>query len=470
MVNVSKRVSQFINTTKMNNPPDVPQAASRDYTIPPTRNEKRRQQRKALSSAFEDPLEKFIVSPEPALRQISQELADDGENLVKRIRQVSTSSQELIESFNPEAAQRFVAERESLTEDLADHLKACRTKLREARDTGIVDKKSAKRMLSGIEDLDATLLKERAALARNRIKLEYGILSHPTHARIGEAYLAAVVQNLPEPAGARLKRHGARDGNDQQQFKILVREAYTPAKGSSQYNPPFEEPAHLWCPVTRAWHDVMNTTIAHIVPYGIGEFNAAYIFGVPVEDGWRTIWDYRNGLVLHSRIEQALDAGQLVLVPNGESGDGLKVVILDDSILDKYPYAGGPKYKELNNSILEFKTKARPLKRYLYFLCLITLYRRHRYFVEGSERDQEKIQMRRIWGTPGKWMRGSIIRALAMEVGDMLKVEDDGEDEAGVESMSPRVSPEKERKIAVEIRDAVEGMYVDDGEADDDEI
>lgn len=185
----------------------------------------------------EDPLEKFVVSPEPALRQISEELANDGESLVKRIRQVSTSSQELIESFSPEAAQKYVTEREPLTEDLADHLKACRTKLREARETGTVDTKTAKRMLSGIEDLDATLLNERAALARNRIKLEYGILSHPTHARIGEAYLAAVVQNLPEPAGARIKRQGARDGNDQQQFKILVREAYTPAKGSSQYNP-----------------------------------------------------------------------------------------------------------------------------------------------------------------------------------------------------------------------------------------
>lgn len=153
------------------------------------------------------------------------------------------------------------------------------------------------------------------------------------------------------------------------------------------------------------------------------------------------------------------------MVPDGESGDGLKVVVLDDSILDKHPYAGGPKYRELNNSVLEFKTKARPLKRYLYFLCLITLYRRHRCFVEGSERDQEKIQMGRLWGTPGKWMRKSIIRALAVEVGDMLNVED-GEDEAGDQSMSPKVSAEKERKMAVEIRDAVEGVYVDDDEDD----
>lgn len=49
-----------------------------------------------------------------------------------------------------------------------------------------------------MEEFDAAFLNERAALARNRMKLEFGILSHPTHARIGEAYVAAIVESLPE--------------------------------------------------------------------------------------------------------------------------------------------------------------------------------------------------------------------------------------------------------------------------------
>lgn len=420
--------------------------------------------------AFQDPLQRFTISPEPKLQQLSQELADEGEKLKQRIRNVSANSQEIIGSFSPETAQKFVAEREPLTEQLAVHLKACRAKVREARENHMVDRKTAKRMLSGIEELDATLLKERAALARNRVKLEFGILSHPTHARIGEAYLAAIVENLPEPAGARIKKQRARDNYDQHQFKTMVRQAYTPDPESKEYDaPPITGFSQLWCPVTRAWHDSMITTVAHIVPYGIGEFNAAYIFGVPVEDGWKTIWDYRNGMILSYRIRKALDAGQLVIVPDGESIDGLKLVVLDESILDHHPVGGGPKYRELNHTKLQFKTKTRPLKRYLYFLCLISLFRRQRFFVDGCERDQEKIDMRRIWGTPGKWMRGSIIRALALEVGGILKAKEETEEEADGGSMSESVSPEKERKIAVEIREAIEGIDVDDDDDYDEE-
>lgn len=45
-------------------------------------------------------------------------------------------------------------------------------------------------------EFDAALLKERAALAKNRMKLEFGILSHRTPVRIEKAYLAAVVGPL----------------------------------------------------------------------------------------------------------------------------------------------------------------------------------------------------------------------------------------------------------------------------------
>lgn len=149
-------------------------------------------------------------------------------------------------------------------------------------------------------------LKERAALARNRMKLEFGILSHPTHARIGEAYLAVIVESLPELAGARLNRQRSRDKYDQEQFKALVRQAYTFTKETPAYDPPRSDPPMLWCPITRAWHDTMNMTTVHIVPCGIGEINAAYNFGLPADEGWTALWSFENGLLLHSRVEQAV--------------------------------------------------------------------------------------------------------------------------------------------------------------------
>lgn len=346
---------------------------------------------------------------------MSQELADKGERLKERVRTIFASSDEIIRKFDPKHAQKYVAEREPLAEEVASHIKTCRNKIREAQEKKLVDRSTAKRLLSGMEEFDAALLKERAALARNRMKLEFEILSHPTHARIGEAYLAAIDESLPEPAGARLKKQGSRDKYDQDEFKALVRQANTPTKGTPAYDAPCSDPPMLWCPITRAWHDTLSMTTAHIVPYGIGEINAAYIFGLPTDEGCTAIWSYKNGLLLHSRVEQAMDAAQLTIVPDVDSGEVLKVVILDDSILEKSPFVGGPKYRDLNNTKLVFKTEARLLKRYLYFLCLISLFRRHRFHVEGPERDQAKLKMGEIWGSPGKWMRCSIIRALALE-------------------------------------------------------
>lgn len=118
----------------------------------------------------------------------NQEIAHDAERSKERIRKVSASSEEEIASFKPEIATGFVNERE----DLTAHLKAYRFKIREAQDQGLVNKPQAKRLLSGNENLDAAILKVHAALAKNRIKVEYGILSYATYLRIGEAYLAAL--------------------------------------------------------------------------------------------------------------------------------------------------------------------------------------------------------------------------------------------------------------------------------------
>lgn len=118
----------------------------------------------------------------------NQEIAHDVERSKERIRKVSASSEEEIASFKAEIATGFVNERE----DLTAHLKAYRFKIREAQDQGLVNKPQAKRLLSGNENLDAAILKVYAALAKNRIKVEYGILSYATHLRIGEAYQAAL--------------------------------------------------------------------------------------------------------------------------------------------------------------------------------------------------------------------------------------------------------------------------------------
>ena len=202
-----------------------------------------------------------------------------------------------------------MAEREPVVEELAVHRRACRNALKVAQENRVMDRKRAKRLLSGFEGKDANLFIERATLTKNRVKLEYDILSHPMHARIGEACLAKLVENLFEPAGAR-------DKYDQQRFKVVVSNSYTPIQGTLRYDAPSLDPKIFWCPVTRSWHDTFIMKTAHIVPYGIGEFNAAYIFGLPLDQGWEAMWDFKNGLVLHRIIKEALDNPQVVIVPD----------------------------------------------------------------------------------------------------------------------------------------------------------
>ena len=350
-------------------------------------DKKRKKQQEALGASFKDPLTSFTASTNHELCHFSQELADDAEKLKARIRKMSASSDKKIANFQPGLAKTFVDEREPITEDLATHLKACRTKIREAQSQGVLPQQNAKRLLSGLEDLDAALLKERAALAKNRMKVEYGILSHPTHSKLGEAYLAALAKSLPEPLGTRVKKQGKRDNYEHEIFQKLVRKAYSPQKGDQGYDAPDTDLHLVWCPVTQAWHEVTNVRTARLVPYAIGEVNAAYIFGLPVEDGWNALWTPHNGMPLYHKVEEAMDNGRLLIVPELDGTSNFKVVLLDKSLSDISIYLHGPKFGDLHNRTLMFKTALRPEKRYLYFLCLITLFRRYRFVVEGSEKD-----------------------------------------------------------------------------------
>lgn len=123
------------------------------------REEKRRKQRESLRPAFADPLESFLLPPEPALPSLSQELADKGEHLKERVRNISAASDEIIQKFDPKHAEKYVAERESLAEDVASHIKTCRNKVRELQAKKLADRSTAKRLLSGMEEFDAALLK-----------------------------------------------------------------------------------------------------------------------------------------------------------------------------------------------------------------------------------------------------------------------------------------------------------------------
>lgn len=406
------------------------------------REEKRRKQRESLNAAFGDPL--LRVSVPVVVRKYSAEIDQGTTKFEERVRSLSAKSNEAIDIENEKQAKEYVNDRKTLVDDGAFWLKKSKNVIEALQKEKVLDRPTAKRAHKELDQCDKALLQERAVLAANRVKVQYGILSHNSHARIGEAYLASIVEGMHEPIGARIKKQGSRDSSDQTSFRKRILAVYN----SPSYD---SDPENLasWCPVTKNWYLATDVTAAHVVPYSIGEVNAAYLFGLNPESGYEAIWSVKNGMPLHTKVEQALDAARIIIVQDEKDTNELKLIVLDDTILNVKVTLQGPTFRDLNNQRLKFQTAARPGRRFLYLHYILTLFRRKRFNVDGWEVDKDKIVNSYVWGTPGPWLRRSIIKALAFEVGDAEKLEDVIDNEDALTDFPNEVSQEIESNMVV---------------------
>ena len=384
------------------------------------------------------------ISLPAVVRKHSSEIDEAAIRFEKRVRKLSVQSNEAVDIENEEQVKEYLNNRKSLADEGAFWLKKSKNVIESLRKDNVLDGPTAKRAHNELDRCDKALLQERAALAANRVKVQYGILSHTSHARIGEAYLAAIVESMPEPAGAQIKNQGARESYDQTSFRKRILASYNaPGYDSDPDN------AECWCPVTKTVHLEELITAAHIVPYSIGEVNVAYLFGLDPERGYEAIWSIKNGLPLYSKVQKALDAARIVIVQDETDTDELKLIVLDDTLLNTKVTFNGPTFGDLNNQSLEFKTAARPGRRFLYLHYLVTLFRRKRFNVDGWAEDKRKLKNAYLWGTPGPWLRRSIIKALAFEVGDAERLEDVIENENALTEFPDQLSKEREANMVV---------------------
>lgn len=193
-----------------------------------------------------------------------------------------------------------------------------------------------------------------------------------------------------------------------------------------------------------------------------------------LDEGFDCIWSVKNGLLLYDQIEEALDNAQLVIIPRVDNKDILTVVLLDQSIANDEIHVYRPgnsilRYKDLGD--LEFKTEVRPGLRNLYFSALLAIFRRKRHSVPDYEHDFDKLRMsdNAVWAAPEKWMRRSIIRSLAAEIGDVF-TEDVLNHIVGVGDMEHQESPEQESRRVAAMRYGLEyGIPEEDEEDEEDE-
>jgi hypothetical protein len=432
------------------------------------RAEKRSKMRQSLNSSFGDPLQCF-KTPEAA-RKISKAIDNESAHIEGRIRKISDSSDKPI-GDDPDKTSDYLDRRQELVEDIEAHVKEIRKSIREARALKEISSGSQinelKRAFIELDECDKILLRERTALAAARIRVKYDVLSQPSYVKIGEAYMMAITENLPEPADSSYKKKHSRSGSDQTSFRNRLIKAYNIKGSEILATPPEFQMNKIWCPVSGVEFEASTMKAAHIVPHSIGEMNAAYLFGSDLSEAYDVIWSERNGFMMHNILEKIFDDGRMVIIPDPvDDNEFISIILSQDLLKDNRscPAINAP-YSAIHKRRLQFQTAARPGIRYLYMHTMLSLFRRRRYDVPGWEKDRDQVLNGKIWASPGKWARKSMVAALALEVGDSWEGIESVE---GLGEFPNAKSPEEEKKVATVVRYTLETRARDVEEEGDD--
>jgi hypothetical protein len=426
------------------------------------RRGKRARVRGCLAADFDfTPILKFTIPEE--LRHVSIEIEKKFSELEEKLRNVSASSQAYLPA-SEEKIKSFITEREAVTKDAVATYKDAKKVLKDLHEQGSLDRRTYKRVRSELDNSESILALERGAIAMWKARIALRISASHLDQTIGEAYRIAITDQMKIPTQATIDL-GVSKSSDQSNFRAKLINAYG--------DPKDKKIEALWCPVTRGYPIASDVLVkaAHLVPFAIGETNAAYIFGVELDEGFDCVWSEKNGLLLHTTVKKALENAQLVIIPRSDNIDILRVVLLDQTIADKIIVEIGERvvcFKDVGD--LEFKTLARPGRCNLYFNTLLAVLRRKRHGVPGHELDFDKLSMsdNAIWATPEKWMRRSILQALAAEIGDVF-TPDIMNNIIGVGDMAHQESPEKESQRVATIRYGLEYGVPGEEDNEDDE-
>jgi hypothetical protein len=111
---------------------------------------------------------------------------------------------------------------------------------------------------------------------------------------------------------------------------------------------------------------------------------------------------------------------------------------------------------------LEFLNDQRPSRRFLYFHYFCCVYRAMQERTKGWQKARDKSGTRKLWATPGPYLRTSMLRKLAEVIGDEVELPEgllaDGE--------MTEAKPLEEETEALDAKDLASALLsVDDFEA-----
>ena len=249
-----------------------------------------------------------------------------------------------------------------------------------------------------------------------------------------------------------------RKSSDQKRFKIELCDYYgmiNPLSDSEKAEMGFEEKKReyrnrqVWCPVLRKWSTYQARAAAHIAPYRLGQTVMDLLFR---KDEDNTSYSVRNGLLLNKEIEEMFDEGMIAFVPSSDDPHNtnlkIRVFARDKNWLSSKIEGGdGLILGQLHNRELVFLNENRPARRYLYFMYCVALHKAHKY---GGGRvaalEEELRTSKRIWATPGKYMRETMLRAFALSIGHDISSILHIDEHAAPDKIDPEAEVKRYRK------------------------
>ncbi|KAK0720913.1 hypothetical protein B0H67DRAFT_644110 [Lasiosphaeris hirsuta] len=181
-----------------------------------------------------------------------------------------------------------------------------------------------------------------------------------------------------------------------------------------------------------------QVTAAHLFPYKLGPDVLVSLFGEDVEGELMTA---RNGLLLQSVIESALDDGAIAIVPGLPDDPTTEQVaiwerdepknyrwrIIDEDAelleaiiaLKSQGASEDMTIRDLDGRRLSFKNDNRPRARYLYFLFVVAQLKmawRHEYWADPAKKLKPQLG-EGFWVTRGRYLNRALLLALAEEIG-----------------------------------------------------
>ncbi|KAI9789413.1 MAG: hypothetical protein M1816_006073 [Peltula sp. TS41687] len=219
------------------------------------------------------------------------------------------------------------------------------------------------------------------------------------------AYIETMTARVKSATAAQSKSHF-----DQDRFRKDVEKHYDAVRYQGGQK-------EAWCCLT-GWTESSDTKAAHIVPKSLQSQELSYLFGV----GEAVLSDARNGLILHKKIEEALDSGLIAIVPVSEALETptrWKLLLTDDSKAKDHALGfsgtGFVLWKHLDGRELKFRGNRRPARRFLYFRYIMTylICQQLGRSLEWTKKADTKGHM---WPTPGPYLRESMLKMLASKV------------------------------------------------------